>query len=96
MALSPVTGAGISIDADDTTGSASLGSAGYHVIVSNAGSSGCYVELGTSTVTATTADLYIPAGQTFVLARALTQTHIAAICDSGESTTVKACASYSE
>jgi len=97
MGLTPIVGAGVSISATDSSGNADLGDKGNFVTVTNAGDNGAYLRFGTSTVAATTSDLYIPSGNTFVLIRAaVNQEYLAAICDSGETATIKACPGYSE
>lgn len=95
MAFTPIPGAGVSISVTDSTGSGDLGTLGPEVTVSNVGDNDCYLEFGASTVTATTADWCLPSGQTFVVSRdPSTQPYVAAICASGETTTLKACAGF--
>jgi hypothetical protein len=55
------------------------------VVVKNEGSSDCYVEIDS---TATTSDRKLEAGKTMIINNMVVST-IAAICDTGESTTVK-------
>jgi hypothetical protein len=66
------------------------GSAGSNALVTNTGSSKCYVRLGASGIAAATSDMTVLSNSALVLTRdVIRDLYAAAISESGESTTVK-------
>lgn len=82
-----------------TTGSVALASdTGNQVILTNIGADECYVELGDSTVTAVkNTGLCVLAYSQIVITRSATaHTHVAAVCDTGKTCTLKASTGHGE
>ncbi len=81
----------VSISATDASGASrqSIGSTGNQLLVVNSGGNLCYVKLGDVTVTAATTDMPLLPQSAMILTKG-SATYVAAICDSGLTTTLKA------
>ena len=86
----PQLGETVSVSATASTASAAISiNRASTLVVSNTGSSLAYVSWGAGSATATTSDYPVLSGSKEPVTIPNTVTHVAAICDSGESTTVK-------
>lgn len=83
--FTPSTGAGVSISATTTSASATVSAAQRDVRIVNAGTAAVFVRFGTGTATATTSDMYMPAGAIEVFDKG-TNDKVAAITASGTAT----------
>lgn len=84
-------GSTISLGVTQTSSFTALAvAAGEDLLITNSGTKLCYVNIGAESVLATTASLPILAASAFVTRRdQLRDLYFAAICDSGETTTLK-------
>lgn len=87
----PQLGETVSISATDTSGSTTISmNHGGSLVVTNSGSSLCYISFGQgSAPTATTSDYPVLATSQQTITVPEDVTHVAAICESGDTTTVK-------
>jgi hypothetical protein len=83
----PKPGATASLSATATSATATLPD-GEHMRLHNQGSFSVFVRLGATGTTAVTSDMELVPGMIEVVAVAPSQTHIAGVCASGESTTL--------
>ena len=89
-AFTPSIGETVSISATASNANASITMGNNSALmVTNTGTALCYTRWDDSAPTATTSDVPIPAGASIVFSVPDGVTHVAAICDSGESTTIK-------
>lgn len=73
---------------EGAAGRCALPATGGVLVLKNVGAKACYVALGDASVTATTSSYPIFAGMTEALGLAGTETHLAAVCVSSETTTL--------
>ena len=73
---------------EGAAGRCALPATGGVLVLKNVGAKTCYVALGDASVTATTSSYPIFAGMTEALGLAGTETHLAAVCVSSETTTL--------
>ena len=89
----PTPGSVVSLSVTTTTGSSVIDGTGTQVMFMNAGSTGCYVAVGSLTVEATVNDIFIPGNTMRVFTVAGGTLYFAAVTSSG--TTTLLCASGS-
>jgi hypothetical protein len=78
--------AAVTLAVTTTTGSVALAGTGSALRVCNVGGAECFLAAGSSTVTATTASMSVPAGAIETFTIPITATHVAAITASGTTT----------
>lgn len=76
------------ISASQTSSEVTLTTPTDHVTIANTGSSTAFVRLRTGSQTALTTDHPVQAGQTILVAKGESEINVAAICASGETTTI--------
>jgi hypothetical protein len=94
-------GATVTLAVTASTGNVALTDPGrfvsrYQVRILNTGSERAYIAFGGSTITATTASMPIPAGNTEVFTIPGGATYMAAICDTALTTTLYATCGFGE
>lgn len=95
--FTPIFGSTVSLSATDSSGSVAFGSAlGTHALIVNNGANIAYVELGGTSVTATTADLPVLAQSAIIVCIPSGATYMAAICDASATTTLKVMQGYGQ
>lgn len=76
----PQYGRTVSVTSSGSSNSTSITGVSPTLVLTNTGSTLCYVKLGTGAVTATTSDLPILPGSAIVVSRAITEDVIAVYC----------------
>lgn len=89
----PVTGGGVTIAATATSGNVAITKPSRDLLVSNAGLNGVWIELGnSSSLTAVkVTGMYVGPGKDIIIKGGLGITYVAAVCDTGLTTTVYIC-----
>lgn len=97
----PIFGKTVSASVTDSSGSTAVAlslptsiSGNLILNVANIGDKGCYLDVGSSSVVASTADYYLLPYSRELISVDLGATYIAAICASGETTTLKVIPGY--
>lgn len=93
--LAPITGSGISLSVTQANTQGTLGATGDTLLLTNLGPNKVYVRIATAAATAVvTTDMALLPSTAIVIARPVNCTAIAAICDTGETATLKASLNY--
>jgi hypothetical protein len=83
--FNPAYGRGVVVSPAATTASSEIGVGSKSIVLTNLGDNVCYVRVGGSTVTATTADYPVLSGQQVSLGKFQDYTHVAYISADGTS-----------